>query len=230
MMNCKLCKKEGFNQREGVSVPVQVPLQEGTIAKHWTAHSMLTLAAVGFRYTRLYCDEEKKKKTSFQFWQKPQVEAVSRTLSWPILPVAVEQNFQSGMILLLCKSCSDWDNHSWLQSSLASPNNFRMKVLISFHPVSPPTSPYYSHHVHFYQTATAEWVLACHLWAIIKAAVLSRSANELKRGNKTRQWTWFIKASETVQTSNDGHKSTLTKSQKNTFKQFVLKFFVFCFF
>lgn len=41
--------------------PGQVPLQEGTIAKHWTAHSMLTLAAVGFRYRRLYCDEEKKK-------------------------------------------------------------------------------------------------------------------------------------------------------------------------
>lgn len=169
--------------------------------------------------------KKKKKKTSFHFWQKPQVEAVSRTLSWLILPVAVEQNFQSGMILLLCKSCSDWDNHSSLQSSLASPNNFRTKVLISFHPVSPPTSPYYSHHVHLCQTATLEWVLVCHIWSIIKTAVLPRSANKLKRGNKTRQWTWFIETSATVQTSNDGHKSTLTKRQKNSFQQFMLMFF-----
>lgn len=144
---------------------------------------MLKLAAISFRYKALLWWE--KKKNVFHFWQKPQVEAVSWTLSRPILPAAAEQNFQSGIILPLCKSCSDWDNHSSLQSSLASPNNFHMKVLILFHPVSSPTSPYYSHHVvHLYQTATVEWVLVCHLWAIIKTAILPCFANEPKRGNK----------------------------------------------
>lgn len=187
-------------------------------------YANLSLAAISFRCKDLLWRD--KKKPSFQFCQKPQVEAVCWTPSRPILPAAAEQNFHSGMILLLCKSCSDWDNHLSFQSSLVSPNNFRMKVLILFHPVSPPNYPYYSHHViHSYQTGTLEWVLVCHLWGIVKTAVLPCSANKLKSGNKKRQRRWFIETSATVRKINDGHKSTLTKSQKNTFKQFVLRFF-----
>lgn len=175
---------------------------------------MLKLAAINFRYKALLWREKKKKKKKrlFIFGRNLKWKQSAELSAGPFCQRQLNKTFSQEWFCFCVKVVQTETiiHHfraPWLHLITS------MKVLISFHPVSSPTSPYYSHHVvHLYQTVIVEWVLVCHLRAIIKTAILPCFANELKRGNKKTQWTWFIKTSATVQTSNDGHKSTLTKS------------------
>lgn len=145
---------------------------------------MLTLAT-----TKFYCDNI---QISFNVWQHlcQNVEPQSRNLEekqpFKLSALSAKQNFQSRMILLRCKSCSHGDNHSSLQNSSVSLNNFRAPVSILLRPVSPRLLRITHITSTTYQTVKCAAV-ARRLRVIIKTVVPQCSANEIKIGDKSRR-------------------------------------------
>lgn len=99
--------------------------------------------------------------------------------------LSAEQNFQSGMILLLCKSCSNGDNHSSLQNSSVSLNNFRAQVSIFLHPVSLQLLRITHITSSTYQTVKCA-VFTRRLRVIIKTVVPQCSTNKIKICDQSR--------------------------------------------